>query len=275
MASLWQPAIMAGLEYLNWNNNQDSARSVTNNLNNGYAAAGEQITGQLQPWADAGLQAMNTYQDKLGNAPQPFSFDPTALDTNPDYQWRVGQGSQAVERAASARGLNLSTNVLKDLNKYVAGEATTGLRDDYTRQLGTWTANNNLYQQGLQNLSPLMEQGYGAASGIATGLGNLAVSSGEANATRELLQTMNSRGLINDATGIATSVVGGGNGGGNGYGDLIKGVADLFGGGGDSAFMDDLSNLFSGSLFDTSTWGDWNIGTSFWDGVGALADFFQ
>lgn len=226
--------------------NQNTSKSVAGNLNAGYDQAKSDITGALQPYSDVGLGAIN-------NLNQSGGID---LTQDPGYQFRKQEAANEVERAAAARGYNMSTNVLKSLNDRISGVAS----QEY----------GNAWDRNLQ----LMNLGKGAATDTANGLAYLTAKQGEAGAARELMQGMNRGGVIDTAAGALAGAGGGSN--------TLAQIGQILGGGRNntgSSFMDDLGNLVSGSVFDPGTWSSMfdgvDIGGSFWDGMGEIAKFFR
>lgn len=69
-----------------------------------------------------------------GGSPQ-FDFDPTAITENPDYQFRLNQGIEAINRGAGAAGKRLSGNRLIDLMEFGQGLASTELGNAFSRAL--------------------------------------------------------------------------------------------------------------------------------------------
>jgi len=226
-----------GLGAYDYYKGRDTASDVSKNLSQGYTGAQGQLAEWMGPYAQRGDAAAGTYQGLADNYPgfqlNQGQFDPSQLRdmsylaNTPGYQWRVDQGTNAIESAAAARGHNLSTNVLKDLNKYVQGEASQEYQNEYGRladqyrinrdtNVANYTANKGDYQTRMQNYLPLMEQGYGAAGNIGRGMAELEVARGGAAATREQnqgsLQNQFLTGLSSGAPGAGAGAPGGGGG---------------------------------------------------------------
>jgi len=202
---------------------RDTQSDAAKNLSKGYTSAEQALTQQLGPYAQRGDEASNTYLD-LANQYQPGAgpglegsnfeqFDPSQLRdpeylrNTPGYQFRYEEGKATRENAAASRGLNLSTNIVRDLDKYGQDMASQEYEKEYDRladmyrvnretdsanyrsgeeaKLGNWKADQQSQAQQMQNYTPLMNQGYGAATNIGTGHANLEVARGGAAATRE------------------------------------------------------------------------------------------
>jgi hypothetical protein len=87
-----------------------------------------------QPWLDAGKGALGTLTSGLqpgGQFTKKFTMNDFTAD--PGYQWRLDQGSKAIERAASANGSAGSGRTLMALNDYAANQATQTYGDAYNR----------------------------------------------------------------------------------------------------------------------------------------------
>lgn len=118
----------------------DEAKKAAREQEQGYQQAGETIRGggdtalsRYAPYAETGRTANRMIQDVMGG-------DYSSFYESPDYQFRKEQGEQALERGASARGMNLSGATLKDLNRFNQGLASTEYGNWYNRLVG---------QQGL------------------------------------------------------------------------------------------------------------------------------
>jgi hypothetical protein len=108
----------------------------------------QQERSDLGPWREAGTGAIN-YLGKMlvPDASGNFSVDPTsALRATPGYNWAMGQGVDARERSAAARGGLLSTPEQKALTTFGQGLA------------------DNTYQNYLNNLFNVSGSGQSAAT---------------------------------------------------------------------------------------------------------------
>ena len=132
----------------------------------------EQTREDFAPYREAGYQALSDYQNALGdyntdlpefnvspdaqlpgysstgqqlgyqnNAPLPeydsqgqFEFN---LEADPGYRFAVQEGTQAAERAAAARGMNNSGNILAEISDRVTGIASQYAPQAFQRQLAT------------------------------------------------------------------------------------------------------------------------------------------
>ena len=81
---------------------------------------------------------------------------------DPGYQFRLSEGSKALERAAAARGSLQGGGTLKALTRYSQGEASQEYQNAFNRSLQGFQANQTARQQRFSNLSGLAGMGYNA-----------------------------------------------------------------------------------------------------------------
>ena len=132
----------------------------------GADAAGTATRAQLEmyyqsredmaPWREAGVNALNTLTGMLEQGPGEY-------EKSPYYDFLMGEGTQALEQGASARGGLLSGAESKALTKYGQNVAST----DYGTWLNNWYKSLTPYQSmaGLGQTSA----GQTAQNAIATG----------------------------------------------------------------------------------------------------------
>lgn len=79
------------------------------------------------------------------NAPAPFSAPSSqdVLNGDPGYGFRVGQGTQALQQSAAARGVLNTGGTLQDLIDYGQKAASQEYGNAYNRSLGTYQTNYN------------------------------------------------------------------------------------------------------------------------------------
>lgn len=112
--------------------------------------------GAFSPWATSGASANTMYGNALGlNGADGNAAATSAFQAGPGYQFAVDQGTQAALRGASAAGMLNSGNTLTALTDYGQGRAN--------QEYGSW----------LDRLNGVSSQGLQAASGQASGYGNL------------------------------------------------------------------------------------------------------
>lgn len=122
----------------------------------GARGAAQQGISYMNPYMQAGGQSTQQLLDSAGQlltAPQEkFQFS----EDDPSYQWRLQQGSEALERSAAARGGLASGNTLKALTGYGQGMASTEYQAAFNRFM-------DQQKFGLDRT----RLGYDALSGIA------------------------------------------------------------------------------------------------------------
>lgn len=87
-----------------------------------------------EPQRQIGTNAMNALASMYGLAKAPKGF--TGFQADPAYQFRLGQGNQAMDRAASARGMRMGGATMKAASDYNQGMASQEY-GNYLSRLGT------------------------------------------------------------------------------------------------------------------------------------------
>lgn len=93
--------------------------------------------GNLNPYLSAGQSGIGQLGQLAGN----FSFNPSDLQNDPGYQFRLNQGNQAILRNASATGGTQNGGVLKALAGYNEDMAGQEYQNAYNRALSTYGTN--------------------------------------------------------------------------------------------------------------------------------------
>lgn len=121
---------------------------------------------RFQPYQQAGQNALMQYIQGIGqnvpgaDLPQfqyggeipayqstgQFQFDPSQLESNPAYQFRLNQGIEALNRGAAAGGNLNSGNRLAALMELGQGMASQEYENEFQRQLA---GSNTNYQRGV------------------------------------------------------------------------------------------------------------------------------
>lgn len=180
-----------------------------------YKEAGRNAMSRYAPYAASGRQANRMIQDVMRG-------DYSSFTESPDYQFRLDQGEQALERGAAARGMNLSGATLKDLGEYSQGLASTEYGNWYNRLAGQQGLGANVagQQAGVdmgtadRYASTVLGQAGARASGYMA----------DANIKNYMASSMHESGQrIGEAW--ATMGMGGGGGGMSGGGGLGGGGA--------------------------------------------------
>lgn len=207
-----------------------AAEEARNQLNP-YAQAGTEATQRLSNRLAQGFNLSNAdeltrqqYNSGLAANPQltdralkGFQFNQADLYNDPGYKFQFGEGERALNAQAARSGLLGSGRALKEATQYGQGMAEGQFGNVYNRNLDTWTKENqnlsnlvtggkDAYQgafnrwgtenEGMQNLA-------GTGLTAATGIGKLALATGENRAdyrvSRGQGRTDLSRGLLNNA----------------------------------------------------------------------------
>ena len=130
------------------------------------AAQKEALDKQIalsEPYRVAGQNALAGYQ--TASPYTPFGMD--QFNADPGYQFRLAEGTKALERSAAARGILQSGGTLKDITRFGQDQASNEYQNAFSRYL----------QEREQKLHPLEYQiglGQAAATGQAAQIGNSA-----------------------------------------------------------------------------------------------------
>ncbi len=119
-------------------------RSAANNVEEALVEGGQEALAYNTPFYGAGLEALPTLSE-LANVSHQDIHKMAFID--PGFQFRLEEGTRAVERSSAARGNLLSGGTLKDLTKYAQSAASqeyanayqraaTGVNDQYRRAAG-------------------------------------------------------------------------------------------------------------------------------------------
>jgi len=138
-----------------------------------WQQAQRQASGFIRPYQEGGLQAQNQLSQALSQG-----FNPQDLASDEGYQFRLGQGQQALQHQMAASGLGQSGAALKAAQEYGQGLASQEFGDAYNR----WLAQN-------QQLAGMADQGYNAATQQGSYVGDLA--SAQAQLTAKNQQSRN------------------------------------------------------------------------------------
>lgn len=169
---------------------------------------------QQQQWQSQQTAARSSAQSdpQFGSLMRRFTMDDYVED--PGYQFRLGQGEQAINRAAAAAGRYDSGRALKDLTEFNSGLASQEYGSAYSRfvndQSNQYNRLANLAGVGQTAANTLSELGANAANSIAginQSAGNAAaagaINSGNARASGYMGQS----NAWNNAIGGATNAL--------------------------------------------------------------------
>jgi len=137
------------------------------------------VQGQVyNPYTTLGTTSANTLNAALspgGSLTSQFSFDPNSIASNPDYQFQLQQGLQAVKQAAAATGTLGSSQTLKGLTNYAGGLASSEIGQAYNQALSTYQTN---YGNTLSSLGLGTQTGLNASNSLSSALQNYGNTSG-------------------------------------------------------------------------------------------------
>jgi len=156
-------AIGSGLGSLVTGNNTSNAITAAQNIQNQAAGTSQSTLKDIynqqlaftKPYQDVGVQGANALSSNLPYFQHQFNVNDLNTNLAPNYQFQLGQGQMANQRAANVGGGALSGNTLTGLNRYT---------QDYA---------GNAYQQAFNNYDTQRKGIYNTLSGIA-GIGNTA-----------------------------------------------------------------------------------------------------
>jgi hypothetical protein len=146
-------------------NAQNTVGAATTNANGILSGVYNDLQSNLQPYLQAGTtgaQQLTAATAPGGSLSGNFSFDPTQIANNPDYQFQLQQGLQAVQRSQAASGQLTGGGTLKALTQYSQGLASNEIGQAYNQALTTYQTNR---QNTLQNINSLLSTGqFGTSS---------------------------------------------------------------------------------------------------------------
>lgn len=102
----------------------------------------QQAMGVLDPYLQSGNDANAQLRGRLS-----AGFDSSSLESDPGYQFRLGQGQKQLEASLAARGMGQSGQALKAAQEYGQNFANNEYQDAYQRWL---SQNQQLAGQGGQ-----------------------------------------------------------------------------------------------------------------------------
>lgn len=142
------------------NTQADAGREANQLLLNMY----QQGRADLKPYREAGYGALGN-MTRLTTPGQQVS----AMEMDPGYQWRLGEGQRTLENSAAARGRLLSGGAIKAGQRYGQNFASNEFGNVFNR-------NANLAGQGMGAVNTGVNAGQNAAGQMSqgiTGIGNV------------------------------------------------------------------------------------------------------
>lgn len=187
----------------------DSQTTATGQEQSQLAAANQQAQGTIaantaqtradqQPYMDTGTNALQ----KLNNmSPSQILAD------DPGYQFRLDQGTQALENSASARGAVIGGGAMTDVNNYAQGQASQEYGSAWNRLLGL----AGIGQTAANTTDQLGQTATGQSVGATTGAANTGATlqqSGQNAITDAITGAANARasGYVSAANSVSNGV---------------------------------------------------------------------
>lgn len=214
----------------------DTALQMSKESNSLIQRQYDQSRADLEPWRTAGADALGELSTGL-RPDGTFNRDFTLSDfvKDPGYQFRMDEGSRALEGSAAARGTMLSGGTLKALSRYGQDYAS----GEYSSAYNRWNADNDrrfnrlsgVAGTGQTTAQQVASLGANSASGQATNNtaagGTMASSygrAGDATASGYLNSgAATAAGYINSGNARASGIVGSANAFNGAMGNAVNG----------------------------------------------------
>lgn len=174
-------ADQAGKSISDFQNAAQWSNEASNNAFNNQVAA-------YQPYYDQGTAGLNRASQMQTPG---FQYSPS----DPSYAFRVGQGAQALDRSAAARGGVFSGGQAKALTRYGQDMASTEFANDFAR-------NNQLAGIGMQGAQGIST----ANANLATNMQNSFFNAANGSQTARTAKGDATAAQWGDGANIATSV---------------------------------------------------------------------
>jgi len=174
----------------------------------------DQQRAMQAPYQQAGITGQNRFMELLGLGDNTGASDfgrygrdfaMSDYEADPGYAFRLAEGNKALERSAAARGMVLSGQMFKGLQRYGQDMAS----QEYQNAFNRYQTNRT---NQLNPLQGLMASGQGAANVMTGAAGQLGTQIGE------------------NAMGAGNARASGYVGSANAYADAVAGVSNAFGG---------------------------------------------
>jgi hypothetical protein len=169
---------------------QQIAVNDLKNYGDQYASKYEDMSHGYDPYVQTGLQGNSALMRLLQ--------DPNSVRSLPGYDFAQGEGVQALDRSAAARGRLNSGRQEKDLLRFGTGLADSTYGSQLARLLGVGQygmaaqgAQNSTVGQGLAGQLGTRQSAYGGQFGSAgtIGQGDIAAANAQAAGSQNILNT--------------------------------------------------------------------------------------
>jgi hypothetical protein len=140
------------------------------------------VQQNLQPYNQTGQNALTNLQYFINHGGQdqyhPFSFQYNPAN-DPEYNFLLKQGANAITSQASALGGVNSGATLKALSDYGQNTALQSYQTEYNNALNGYNTNFNTWNTNLNNIFNRLYNTAGLGENAAAGVGNAAISTGQ------------------------------------------------------------------------------------------------
>jgi len=157
----------------------------------------ERQIGLQEPFRQTGVNALADYA--TASQYTPFGMDQFQAD--PGYQFRMSEGTKALERSAAARGILQSGGTLKDITRFGQDAASQEYENAFRRYLAE-------RQQKLQPLEYRIGLGQNAASNQGVNIGSTAQNVGGLTTSLGDIRSAGIMGRSNAVTNTMSNITG-------------------------------------------------------------------
>lgn len=160
----------------------DTQAAASGNATAAQLAMFNTTQSDLQPYMNTGNNALSSLQSFI-NGPgqqsyQPFSFTYNPAN-DPEYNFMLQQGSNAITSQASALGGVNSGATLKALSDYGQNTALSSYQNEFNNSLNAYNTNFNTWNSNLNNIFSRLYNTASLGENAAAGVGNAAIQTGQ------------------------------------------------------------------------------------------------
>lgn len=190
------------------NGAQSAANTQAGAANNATAAQLQMFNTtqqDLQPYLNIGTNSVNALTNFVngpGQSQYPggnfsFSYNPAS---DPEYNFLLQQGSNAITSQASALGGVNSGATLKALSDYGQNTAMQSYQNEFNNSLNSYNTNFNTWNTNLNNIFSRLYNTASLGENAAAGVGNAAIQTGQ-SIGNNMIGAGNAQGAAQVATG--------------------------------------------------------------------------
>jgi hypothetical protein len=181
---------------------------------------------QQAPFLEAGTEAVSKLSDLAGTQQYTEQFTaPTEVteQNDPGYQFRLAEGTKALERSAAAKGGLLTGGTAKAIEKYGQDYASNEYSNVYNRALQNYQTNYNVYANERTNAYNELAALAGVGQTSANTLASTGTSTANSVANTLTSSASNQASALTDA---ATARASGYVGGANAWSNSLSGIGE-------------------------------------------------